>query len=93
MTLLLTFDAGDWHISTPEKSDIEHATVNDDPRKWSRARKYIVVATISAASMIAGLGSNIYNPAISQIEEQLHASSGDISLSLSLFIAIQGASP
>ncbi|KAI9064704.1 vacuolar DHA amino acid exporter [Trametes sanguinea] len=45
------------------------------------------------ASMIAGLGGNIYNPAISQIEEQLHASSGEISLSLSLFIALQGIMP
>ncbi|KAI0775515.1 vacuolar DHA amino acid exporter [Trametes elegans] len=53
----------------------------------------IVVVTVSAASMIAGLGGNIYNPAISQIEEQLHASSGKISLSLSLFIAIQGSVP
>lgn len=31
--------------------------------------------------------------AISQIEEQLHASSGAISLSLSLFILIQGGVP
>ncbi|KAI0629848.1 vacuolar DHA amino acid exporter [Trametes polyzona] len=73
--------------------DIEHALVADDPRAWSKARKLVVVATVSAASMIAGLGGNIYNPAISQIEEQLHASSGAISLSLSLFILIQGGVP
>ncbi|KAI8971143.1 MFS general substrate transporter [Trametes punicea] len=88
--------------------DIEHAVVVDDPRAWSNARKLSVVATVSAASMIAGLGGNIYNrehsaktsvdrpgciAAISQIEEQLHASSGEISLSLSLFIVIQGAMP
>ncbi|KAJ8496947.1 hypothetical protein ONZ51_g803 [Trametes cubensis] len=73
--------------------DIEHAVVVDDPREWSKARKLVVVATVSAASMIAGLGGNIYNPAISQIEQQLHASSGEISLSLSLFIVIQGAVP
>ncbi|KAI0823183.1 MFS general substrate transporter [Trametes gibbosa] len=73
--------------------DIEHAVVADDPRAWSHARKLVVVATVSAASMIAGLGGNIYNPSISQIEEQLHASSGAISLSLSLFILIQGGVP
>ncbi|KAL1950238.1 hypothetical protein VTO73DRAFT_5362 [Trametes versicolor] len=82
---------------SPPKSavvpDIEHAVVADDPRAWSKARKLVVVATVSAASMIAGLGGNIYNPAISQIEEQLHASSGAISLSLSLFILIQGGVP
>ncbi|KAH9924619.1 MFS general substrate transporter [Epithele typhae] len=73
--------------------DIEHATVIDDPRAWSNARKLVVLATVSTASMIAGLGANIYNPSISQIEEQLHASSGEIALSLSLFIVLQGAIP
>ncbi|KAH9846411.1 MFS general substrate transporter [Lenzites betulinus] len=89
----------------PAVLDIEHAVVADDPRAWSKARKLVVVATVSAASMIAGLGGNIYNrehganspppciAAISQIEEQLHASSGAISLSLSLFILIQGGVP
>ncbi|KAI0351439.1 MFS general substrate transporter [Trametes cingulata] len=88
---------------SPAVVDIEHAVVADDPRLWSKARKLSVVATVSAASMIAGLSANIYNrehnllpagvAAISQIEEQLHASSGDISLSLSLFILIQGGMP
>ncbi|KAI0718247.1 MFS general substrate transporter [Cerioporus squamosus] len=74
-------------------TDIEHAGVTDDPRAWSNARKLSVVGTVSAASMIAGLGANIYNPAISQIEQQLHASSSSLALSLSLFILIQGGVP
>lgn len=77
----------------PIKLDIEHAVVKDDPRKWSKSRKYAIVALISLAATIAGLGGNIYNPSISQIESQLHATSGEISLSLSLFILIQGAFP
>ncbi|TFY56644.1 hypothetical protein EVJ58_g7508 [Rhodofomes roseus] len=48
---------------------------------------------ISAASMIAGLGANIYNPAITQIESDLHATAGQLSLTLSLFILIQGGFP
>ncbi|PCH40367.1 MFS general substrate transporter [Wolfiporia cocos MD-104 SS10] len=75
------------------KLDIEHAVVEDDPRKWSRTRKYVLVAMISAASMIAGLGANIYNPAISQIEADLHATASQLSLTLSLFILIQGGFP
>ncbi|KAI0643019.1 MFS general substrate transporter [Trametes meyenii] len=70
--------------------DIEHAGVEDDPRKWTKRRKLIIVATVSAASLINGLSGNIYNPAIAQIEEQFHTSSGPVSLSLSLFILIQG---
>ncbi|TFK81569.1 vacuolar DHA amino acid exporter [Polyporus arcularius HHB13444] len=73
--------------------DIEHARVADDPRAWSNARKLSVVATVSAASMINGLGTNIYNPAISQIEQELNASSSSLALSLSLYILIQGGVP
>ncbi|RDX46518.1 vacuolar DHA amino acid exporter [Lentinus brumalis] len=73
--------------------DIEHAGVADDPRAWSNARKLSVVATVSAASMINGLGTNIYNPAISQIEQDLNASSSSLALSLSLYILIQGGVP
>jgi len=75
------------------KLDIEHAVVQDDPRKWSKHRKYVIVAMISAAAMIAGLGANIYNPAISQIESDLHATPSQLSLTLSLFILIQGGFP
>ncbi|KZT67115.1 MFS general substrate transporter [Daedalea quercina L-15889] len=79
--------------TVPVKLDIEHAEVKDDPRKWSKTRKYIIVAMISAASMIAGLGANIYNPAISNIEADLHATPSQLSLTLSLFILIQGGFP
>lgn len=61
-----------------EKPDIEHATVQDDPREWSRTRKvsllnlteciylltlvkYITLATVASAALIATLGANIYN--------------------------------
>lgn len=75
------------------KPDIEHALVDDDPRSWSEARKTAILFIISGASVIAGLCANIQNPANAQIEQQLHASSGQISLSLSLFILVQGNFP
>ncbi|KIJ09032.1 Drug:H+ antiporter-1 family protein [Paxillus involutus ATCC 200175] len=75
------------------KLDIEHAVVEDDPRIWSDARKNVILFIISGASMIAGLCANIQNPANAQIEQQLHATPGQISLSLSLFILIQGNFP
>ncbi|KAG2120071.1 MFS general substrate transporter [Suillus cothurnatus] len=77
----------------PVKVDIEHAVVEDDPRIWSGTKKTIILFIISGASMFAGLAANIQNPANAQIEQQLHASSGDISLSLSLFILAQGNFP
>ncbi|KAF9230559.1 vacuolar DHA amino acid exporter [Melanogaster broomeanus] len=75
------------------KLDIEHALVEDDPRTWSNARKNVVLVIISGASMIAGLCANIQNPANAQIEQELHATSSQISLSLSLFILVQGNFP
>ncbi|KAJ8516988.1 hypothetical protein ONZ45_g5755 [Pleurotus djamor] len=53
----------------------------------------VVLFIISSAAMIAGLGANIQNPAIQQMEEQLPATSSQISLSLSLFILSQGVVP
>ncbi|OAX40731.1 vacuolar DHA amino acid exporter [Rhizopogon vinicolor AM-OR11-026] len=73
--------------------DIEHTLVENDPRIWSDARKTAILVIISGASMIAGLSANIQNPANAQIEQQLDASSGEISLSLSLFILVQGNFP
>ncbi|KAG2060689.1 MFS general substrate transporter [Suillus hirtellus] len=77
----------------PIKLDIEHAVVEDDPRMWSNAKKNVVLFIISGASMIAGLCANIQNPANAQIEQQLHTSGENISLSLSLFILVQGNFP
>lgn len=45
----------------PEKLDIEHAIVQDDPREWSPNRKLSILVIVSAASMIAGLSANIQN--------------------------------
>ncbi|KAF8441027.1 vacuolar DHA amino acid exporter [Boletus edulis BED1] len=75
------------------KPDIEHAFVEDDPRLWSTARKNTILFIISGASMIAGLCANIQNPANSQIEQELHATASEISLSISISILAQGNFP
>ncbi|KAI0049392.1 MFS general substrate transporter [Auriscalpium vulgare] len=76
-----------------EIADIEHVYVEDDPRAWSKSRKTLVLLMVATASLIAGLAINIYNPAITKIEIDLHATSSQISLSLALFILTQGACP
>ncbi|KAL4070034.1 major facilitator superfamily domain-containing protein [Scleroderma yunnanense] len=57
--------------------DIEHALVEDDPRGWSDARKYS--EPISAAN--------------AQIQQELRATSGQISLTVSLSVLVQGNVP
>ncbi|KAF7300252.1 PAN2-PAN3 deadenylation complex subunit PAN3 [Mycena kentingensis (nom. inval.)] len=73
--------------------DIEHTPVIDDPRAWSDFRKNVVLILVASASMIAGLAANIQNPAIEDMERSLHATSSQISLSISLFIVVQGTMP
>ncbi|KAG0705320.1 vacuolar DHA amino acid exporter [Suillus ampliporus] len=72
------------------KTDIEHAFVEDDPRKWGNARKTAILMIVSAGSMIAGLAVSIQNPANAQIQSDLRASTSEISWTLSVFILVQG---
>ncbi|KAF8995622.1 MFS general substrate transporter [Cyathus striatus] len=73
--------------------DLEHYPVSDDPRKWSRLRKNTCLFLISCAAMIAQLAANILNPAIEEIKHDLNATSAQLSLSISLFLLLQGLVP
>ncbi|KAJ7270783.1 major facilitator superfamily domain-containing protein [Mycena haematopus] len=83
----------DVDLKSHQTFDIEHMPVEDDPRGWSSFRKNVVLALVSSASMIAGLASNIQNPAIAEMEADLPATASQISWSLSSFIALQGVMP
>ncbi|KAI0638936.1 MFS general substrate transporter [Trametes polyzona] len=80
-------------MSVATKVDIEHAAVHDDPRQWSSTRKNITLFIVSSASLITTIAAGIYNPAILQIQEDLHATASQISWTLSLFVLIQGVVP
>ncbi|KAF5376834.1 hypothetical protein D9757_008897 [Collybiopsis confluens] len=73
--------------------DIEHMPVTDDPRKWSNLRKNLILLQVSFGSVIAGLAGNIQTPAIGEMQADLSASPSQISLSLSMFILLQGLVP
>ncbi|KAK2465780.1 hypothetical protein APHAL10511_002324 [Amanita phalloides] len=73
--------------------DIEHVPVDNDPRKWPTFRKNFTLALVAAASMNVGLSGTIQNPAVEEMHESLGATSGEFSLSISLFILIQGLMP
>ncbi|KAJ6520628.1 major facilitator superfamily domain-containing protein [Mycena vulgaris] len=67
--------------------------VEDDPRAWSPFRKNVVLILVASASLIAGLAGGIQNPAVADMEAELPATASQISLSLSLFVVIQGLVP
>ncbi|EJD50728.1 vacuolar DHA amino acid exporter [Auricularia subglabra TFB-10046 SS5] len=80
-------------VSSSSTLDIEHALVDDDPRSWGSTRKYLTLALVAIACLIATMAVNIYNPAITDIKAQLGATDQEISLTISLFIIIQGSTP
>ncbi|CAE6504430.1 unnamed protein product [Rhizoctonia solani] len=73
--------------------DIEHQPVDDDPRLWSKSRKIMIVVIIAFATLAPTFSVNLYNPAFAQIKRELHATNGQIALSLALFILVQGNAP
>ncbi|TFK69525.1 vacuolar DHA amino acid exporter, partial [Pluteus cervinus] len=73
--------------------DIEHMPVADDPRMWSSFRKNLTLFLVASASMTAGFAVNIQNPAVGEMEQDLNATSGQFSLSISVFILVQGLLP
>ncbi|KAK9895179.1 MFS general substrate transporter [Cystobasidium minutum MCA 4210] len=79
--------------SVVQELDIEHVEVEDDPRKWSRARKTRAFLFVCIASLTAGMAANIFFPAIDSLKNDLHASQQIINLSVSLFILLQGVIP
>lgn len=76
-----------------EAYDIEHVPVDDDPRKWSPLRKNMSLTLIASAAMIAGLAGSVQNPAVKEMELDLPATSTQFSLSVSLFVLVQGLFP
>ncbi|KAN0125379.1 hypothetical protein V8E53_015541 [Lactarius tabidus] len=86
--------AGDPAAKTAdEKLEIEHVLVDDDPKKWSNMQKTGLLAVIICTTMVAFLGVNIFTPAIKQVENDLQATSGEISLMLSIVTVTQGTVP
>ncbi|CAA7266027.1 unnamed protein product [Cyclocybe aegerita] len=70
--------------------DIEHAPVKNDPRAWSTNTS---LALVASAAMIAGLAGSIQNPAVQEMEDDLSATSSQFSLSIAMFVLIQGLVP
>lgn len=83
---------GEPHHDAP-MIDIEHVPVDDDPRDWPELKKTLVLLMVSTISLLPTTGASIYNPAFTQLREQLHATETELSLSVSMFILLQGSIP
>ncbi|KAI6166705.1 MFS general substrate transporter [Pisolithus thermaeus] len=73
--------------------DIEQVPVDDDPRQWSRTRKMITLWIVSVATMISTMSSNIQTSSDLLVARDLHATTAQISWTLSIYILVQGNCP
>ncbi|OXB38019.1 hypothetical protein J007_02246 [Cryptococcus neoformans] len=73
--------------------DIEHLPVDNDPRKWSDRKKWTVLMIMTFAMLGPMMAPSIYNPVISDVREDLHATESELGLSISLYILFQGCTP
>ncbi|OWZ64161.1 hypothetical protein AYX15_03986 [Cryptococcus neoformans] len=73
--------------------DIEHLPVDNDPRKWSDKKKWTVLMIMTFAMLGPMMAPSIYNPVISDVREDLHATESELGLSISLYILFQGCTP
>ncbi|CAO1616497.1 unnamed protein product [Sympodiomycopsis kandeliae] len=73
--------------------NIEDTPVADDPRHWSAARKWSIVAIVSYGALTPTMGQSMFFPAIEDMKRDLGATEQDISLSVSLYILAQGLFP
>ncbi|WWD17099.1 hypothetical protein CI109_101536 [Kwoniella shandongensis] len=80
-------------VGLPIVVDIEHTPVDDDPREWGDRKKWFVLTLITFALLGPTMAASIYNPVINEIREELHGTSTQIGLTLSLYILFQGFTP
>ncbi|KAL1916629.1 uncharacterized protein VTP21DRAFT_5333 [Calcarisporiella thermophila] len=63
------------------------------PPRMSNFRRYCILFIISLASILPGLASTVYFPALPTISEELHISDALTNTSVSLFILFMGIAP
>ncbi|KAF7937247.1 uncharacterized protein EAE98_001561 [Botrytis deweyae] len=87
----------DNEVLEPPSETVENTepnAVSDVPYSvFSTSQKKMIVLTGSMASLFSPMSTSIYYPSLSQIAKDLHVSDAKISLTVTLFLVIQGLAP
>ncbi|KID96158.1 Major facilitator superfamily transporter, partial [Metarhizium majus ARSEF 297] len=78
------------------EGDLLEQDANPPFHVFSRRRKWFIIVTIGVAGLFSGLSSNIYLPSLSAIAKRfkdLQVSLGDVSLTITTYLVVQGVSP
>ncbi|KIV99862.1 uncharacterized protein PV09_08530 [Verruconis gallopava] len=84
--IVLKFEIG-------EDPDEKLQSFDPSNHSWSRSKKKRFVYLVSLAAMFSPLSSNIYFPALNAISAALNTSIGLISLSITVYMLVQGIAP
>ncbi|KXG50208.1 Major facilitator superfamily domain, general substrate transporter [Penicillium griseofulvum] len=81
--------------STPaETSNIENHILSSPPyHVFPRSRKLLMVIIVSLAAIFSPLSSNIYFPALSDVAEELNVSMSLATLTITIYMIVQGLAP
>ncbi|KAM3070399.1 hypothetical protein ACMFMG_010226 [Clarireedia jacksonii] len=80
--------------SPSEAVSQKHQAVADVPYSvFTVSQKKMIIVTGSLASLFSPMSSSIYYPSLSQIAKDLHVSEAEISLTITIFLVIQGVAP
>ncbi|KAM0194467.1 hypothetical protein ACHAPC_000941 [Botrytis cinerea] len=87
----------DNEVLEPPSGTVENTqpnAVSDVPYSvFTASQKKMIVLTGSMASLFSPMSTSIYYPSLSQIAKDLHVSDAKISLTVTLFLVIQGLAP
>ncbi|KAJ5199386.1 Major facilitator superfamily domain general substrate transporter [Penicillium cf. griseofulvum] len=81
--------------STPaEPINLESQTLSSPPyHVFTRSRKLLMVIIVSLAAIFSPLSSNIYFPALSDVAKELNVSMSLASLTITIYMIVQGLAP
>ncbi|KAI8188388.1 Itaconate transport protein [Colletotrichum sp. SAR 10_75] len=67
---------------------------DDEPyHVFPKRQKWLVIVIIATAGLFSGLSSNIYNPSLDAVAQDLKVSSSQVSLTITSYLIMQAVSP
>ncbi|CAG8548138.1 4655_t:CDS:2 [Paraglomus occultum] len=76
-----------------ERVELEDITIQDDPQKWSRTKKTLILATISAAGMLLILANAILYPSLPAIKNAFDTTDTVANSLIGVYILSMGICP
>ncbi|KAG0649893.1 Itaconate transport [Hyphodiscus hymeniophilus] len=77
----------------PSERPIERVISTEEYSVLSVTQKKVVILTVSLASLFSPMATSIYYPSLTTIAKDLHVTDSQVSITVTLFLVIQGIAP